>query len=604
MNKQSAIERKRIFLILLLILNIHTNLFSKTFLSDKDLEKISTSKEWKALLHIRDSKPKIENKSFLLSFNNFSLKNELKKTIENFDAGEKICKYPARYYLLKNKIKNNTFKIKECKDLNYYLEQTKPKDIDLVFAAENVTSPSSMMGHVFFKINSEKINNKIRKNAVSFYTVINTVNIPVLIYKSTIEGMKGFFILNPYSKQINKYLYEEDRSIWEYKLKLSEFQKKLILFHFWELKDINITYYFTGFNCATMIDDILSLTKDNYIQDNLWLTPKDVIKNANKNKIVEKINMIPSLEWKLNMLSENINRKKIDELIYLIKTKSYKNLKKYKFENKKEKKELEKQFIIAYSKYLFLKKNSLDYKEYLKIIDLFSNTDYLVNIEDYKNPLKTPDDSQSSIIFGQKANKKFMGINFLAASNSIYDDNREYFSENTLKIGEVNLRAFSNKLEINSIDIYNMKLLLPWNNITNPISKEFKVSYENHKDKKLQDVNALNISGGMGISNSLHDDITLYNMIKTGLGINLKKVYPYTSFENGLIIYELFNMKSVISNEFIYNQNNSEDLYMSTTINQSMFFDNKNYKLDINFNELKSDDYYEKTVMFNLTYFF
>jgi hypothetical protein len=87
----------------ILLLSLILNFFS--FLeANEDLIKIAinkdlqNTKEWKALLHIRNGKPQIKSKDFLLSTNNFSLKNELILTINSFKEYSNICKYPARYY--------------------------------------------------------------------------------------------------------------------------------------------------------------------------------------------------------------------------------------------------------------------------------------------------------------------------------------------------------------------------------------------------------------------------------------------------------------------------------------------------------------------------
>jgi hypothetical protein len=417
--------------------------------------------------------------------------------------------------------------------------------------------------------------------------------------------MKGYFILNPYKTQISKYLYEEKRSIWEYKLKLTEFQKKLIYYHFWELKDINMTYYFTGFNCATMIDDILSLTKDDYINENsLWVTPKDVIKNAEKNDLIENTKMIPSIEWELNMLVDNINIDKRNQIIDLLKNKDFNKLFNFNYSKDLESKDLEKEFILSYAKYLFLNKNSITNEEYLNIINVVKQTeDFSIDIKKYKNPLKTFDDSQVSLSYLRNEDKNSLGLSFLGASNTIFDDNREYFSESSLKIGEINLLLDKDNIHINSINIYDMKSLIPWNNITKELSKEFRFSYEKHYDNNLDEINVLNISGGAGLSYKIHNDILVYNLGKIGAGGNFEKAYPYTSFETGIIIYEILNMKTVLSHEFIYNQDNSDDMYQNIQINQS-FFINKKIRMDLNFNEKINTDFNKESMMLKFNYFF
>ncbi len=583
----------------------YTSSFASSSIDVALEKKLYNSHIWKAILHVRGGTPKINNKTFLLSYENFSLKNELIKTIENFTEGKDICKYPARYLWLKEELPNNNFKEFNCPKFQNYVEKTNPKDIELIFASENVTSPSSMMGHVFFKLKSKEEDNKIKQNSVSFFTVIDTFNIPLLITKSTITGMKGFFILNPYNQQISKYLYEEKRSIWEYKLKLTEFQKKLIYYHFWELKDIDMTYYFTGFNCATMIDDILSITDENYINENsLWVTPKDVIKNANKNNLIENTKMIPSIEWELNMLSENINSEKKNEILDLFNDKRFNALKEFTYSEDLKSKDLEKEFILTYAKYIYLNKNTISDEEYLYILNVVKHSeDFTIDIKKYKNPLKTFDDTQISLAYLKNDDKNSLGLSFLGASNTIFDDNREYFSESSLKIGEINLLLDKDNIHLNSMNIYDMKSLIPWNNITKEFSKEFRVSYEKHYDEKLDEINVLNISGGAGLSYKIHNDMLIYGLGKIGTGINFEKAYPYTSVETGIIIYEILNMKTVLSHEFIYNQDNSDNTYQNTQINQAIFI-NKKIRADLNFNERVNNMLHDEVLMFKFNYFF
>lgn len=605
MFKISFVSEKKFFFSLLFIFIFFSSSFASSLTVNNALEKkLYDSHVWKALLHIRNGKPSINNSTFLLSHKNFSLKNELIKTINDFENGLNICKYPARYFWLKEQLSGNRFKKFDCKDFKIYIEKTNPEDLELIFASENVSSPSSMMGHVFFNIKSKKEDEKIRQNAVSFFTVIDTFNIPLLITKSTITGMKGYFILNPYKKSINKYLYEEQRSIWEYKLKLTEEQKKLIIYHFWELKDIDMTYFFTGFNCATMIDDILSITNEHYINNNaLWVTPKDVIKNAEKNNLISNTKMIPSIEWEIKMLDENINNsERTNEIMDLINKKKFDSFSESFFSKNYKIKKLEKQFISTYSRYL-LNKSLISRKEYLKLTQSLEDEEYIISLENYKNPIKTFNDTQLSLSNVNIDKKGYMGITFLPASNSIYDDNREYFSENSLKIGEIDLLFNKDKVHLNNINIYDMKLLIPWNNITNDISKQFNVSYQKHYDENLNKLNVLNLSGGMGLTTKLHNDIWIYGLTNVGLGLNFEKTYPYAFSDLGFIMYEIFNMKTVLSHKFIYNQDNANEYYQNVMLNQALFID-KQIRFDVSFEKLFNDEYEKKIISLKLNYFF
>ncbi len=594
------LHKGKIFYIFFLFFNLYTFSYS----NDNLIKSLSNSYKWKALLHIRDGKPKINNASFLLSYKDFSLENELYLTIKSFQNGKNICKYPARYYFLSEYFRN-TFQKKECKAFSNYLKQTDVDSIKLVFTAGNVTDPSSMMGHVFFKLESKKEKKIVKENAVSFFTVIDTFNIPLLIAKSTFLGMKGYFILNPYQKQIYKYLYDENRSIWEYDLNLKDEEKKLLLYHFWELKDIDITYLFTGFNCATMVDDILAILKPNYKDKSFWITPKDVIKNAQKNKIIKGFKMIPALKWELNMLKDNMNESTTQRIINLVNKKEFSLLQKYILLGDKKQVSLKKYFLNVYIKYLFINSDTFGKKKFEKLQKIIGyNNDFVIDIKDYKNPINTYNDSQVNFMFLKKNENNILRLSILPASNSLYDDNREYFSENSLKIGELNLLLESNKIDVESFNLYDMKLYIPWNNITNDLSKEFNLSYKKHKSDSFKDLNVLNISGSIGISNKLSEDITFFNMMSFGLGANFEKIYPYASLKTGFTIYELYDMKSTFSFEKIYNQDNSDDTYNKITFNQSLYLpNNKDFKFDLHFDRKYKKNQNDKSIGFNITYY-
>ena len=122
-------------------------------------------------------------------------------------------------------------------------------------------------------------------------------------------------------------------------------------------------------------------------------------------------------------------------------------------------------------------------------------------------------------------------------------------------------------------------------------------------DNNLDEINVLNISGGVGLSHKIHNDILIYNLGKIGTGINFEKAYPYTSFETGIIIYEILNMKTVLSHEFIYNQDNSNSMYQNLQLNQALFI-NKKIRTDINFDTKFNENISNNSVMLKVNYFF
>lgn len=573
---------------------IHANDELKHFILNKNLHK---SHIWNSLLHVRDNKPKIKANNFLLTYNNFSLENELIATIESFQKGQNICKFPARYYWLKNELRDTKFKlpILTCEDDNFqeYLKKTNPSSLELVFVSENITSPSSMMGHVFFKINGYE-DSELRQNAVSFFTVIDTVNIPLLITKSTFTGMKGYFILSPYKKQTFRYLNLEQRNIWEYPLKLTTDQMKIIYYHFWELKDVDMKYFFTGFNCATVVDDILSIATNKYKRDDyLWVTPKDVIKKANKYNLLQEMKIIPSIEWKLQMLNDYIdNPKKTKYLISLINLKKFEQLQEQKLSN------YEKEYLLTYLQYVYINSNKVSYNEYVKIKDILNTQEDNFIIKKYKNPINTANDSQLSLTYN---NDNALTISFLPTANTIYDDNRNYFSESSLKIAQFDLQIKDQIVSLNKFTFYDMQLLLPYTYPTKNYSKNLLISYEDsYQNNNFKKEKSLKIKGGFGITKQIHNDIFVYSLANLSLNINNHtKLLPSLKF--GTTIYEIFNMKTVLNYEKYIDSKDNSFQYNELQVNQSIFI-NKKYRIDLYHNTLDSNrkELHNYGIRFNL----
>ena len=599
---------KNRFIFLLLIFPLLSFSSQQGYLINKAVQnRLFESHIWQRLLHLTPQKePSIANKTFLLSYPTFTPKKELIETINHFfKRPQSICKYPARYYWLKKNLEeaNFNFPTYECQEFNQYLQKTDLERLELVFVSENVTNPSSMMGHTFFKLSSHENQGERRINAISFFTLIDTSNPFILIPKSTIIGMKGFFVLSPYRKQMERYLYEEERNIWEYELNLFAEEKRLIYYHFWELKDIDIRYLFTGFNCATIIDDMLGITDKSYNNDsNLWITPKDVIKKAYSRKLIRKMKLVPSKKWEIKMLSEALDNKRVEDIYTILYQKAFNKLKDYQFSKDSKIKAIEKKLILAYIQSQYYKKEmtKIELEDVKKILQQESHEiQYDIDLSSYKNPIYTSNDSQLSLSY-QNNN---LHIKILPASNRLYDDNREYFGETRLKIGELDLEINEKGIKVDAFELFNMKSLNPVDAFNHDFSREVKISYEKQYNQQLKPYHAYNISGAVGLTKQLSTDITLFSMLGGGLAYGDSELYPYIYPEFGMMIYEVFNMKSTLEYRYIYNQANSYHAYHNIHFEHSIFLD-KQVRLGLGIDRKKSHGQVEDEYDFSLNWFF
>lgn len=544
------------------------------------------SLRWKALLHYDQNKAHISDENFLLSKKDFSLKNELIETIKEFfrpsiENEHAICRFPARFLWIKKSLnlKKSDFPEPNCINFEEFKQKAPADDIQLIFASENVTSPSSMMGHSFIKL-SGKNKDKFAEHAVSYYTIINTFNLPKVMYDSVVTGMTGLFSLTPYQKLKNKYLNLEKRNIWEYDLSLSEYEKTLVHYHVWELKNIKSEYFFTRYNCATVTYFLLASGKPELLSTTHdWITPIDVVKLSKQYSIISNSLLLPSNNWKIKMLQGNLS----DELSN--KTQQLTNnfirpdfIKSLDYKDKVFTVEL----LDSYTNYLYMNKDisAVNYNKIKKIVSSYKDIDIdwpNFDISLYKSPINTPDDTQLSIATGNKNNLPFVSIQYLPTAHRLIDDNRQYLTENELRLGDIKVIYFpeTHTIELEELQLYSVISLNPRNRFTGGISGGWRLGIEPHFDEQFEKHLAVNVSGDIGISAQISTDIIGYALAGLGYGYANSHHYLYTAPKIGFIVNEIFDMKTLLQASYISNQITPASSYVKTSITQSLYISKK-----------------------------
>ena len=213
----------------------------KDYQNQDDVFLLSQTEEWKNLLHYDGKNSVIEDVNFFLSSKGrYNPESELLKTIEYYlnqkqeDGDNTVsCRFPARVSFIKKhfnlpKRKNEP----KCSAYKEYRKKVKADDVFVVFAGENNTAPSSMMGHLFLKL-SGNVNGITREHSFSFLATFEQ-NVSVLTYaKMLLNIIDGYYMLSPYQSSVDTYIYGEKRSLWEFKLILNDEEKEKLLQHLW-----------------------------------------------------------------------------------------------------------------------------------------------------------------------------------------------------------------------------------------------------------------------------------------------------------------------------------------------------------------------------------
>lgn len=552
--------------------------------------------EWLAMLHYDGKKSNIEDKKFILS-QTFSPKDELQATIKALFEEPALyqdknrhpqCKFPARRLFLIHELNlsDDIFPSVACPDFENYQNKAPADTISLIYASENVKNPSSMMGHTFFKYSGKNYQNQNVEHAISFYTILNSFNLLTLAYQNTVSGMDGFFALQPYKEVVAQYLYKENRNVWEYQLELSEYRRKLVNYHIWELKDIQMRYFFANYNCSTVVYYILSLAEpDIYDKKKLWITPLDTVKYLYDGKLIKNSQLTPSTEWLIKMLEENINSQDVNNVKEIVSKSQYDEIEKLDF--------LSLELLKNYS-LLEHKKKNIDSAKFTainsKIENLANKEEKFFDISNYKSPYKIPNQRQLGIGYKAVEDEDFLKLSFLGASHLLGDDNREYFGESELKIADLSILINKSGLKLENFTLYGMKSYIPFDTLTNDISYEFEMAVKRDYDENMRYKNIFKINGGIGFDFFLSKDINIFAIFNTGIGYNeASRLHIATNPKLGMMIYEIFNMKSLFSYEPVFvNENKIYDKY---SLEQNLFF-SKNYKVYFNVNIFDNEKKY------------
>jgi len=545
--------------------------------------------EWKSLLHFRKGLD-IQDPSFILS-KKFSLENELIATIKAFyEPASKYkdinnhpqCRFPARKLFIMHElnISKDEFPTINCPELKIYETKAPADNIYLVYVSENVINPPSMMGHTFLKYSGLRNDGRKVEHAVTFYTIIQSQNPLTLIYQNLFSGMPGLFSLQPYRYLLYRYTINENRNVWEYKLSLSKYRKKLIYYHVWELKDVKMKYFFINYNCSTVIYYMLSLANPNiYNEYKLWMTPLDTVKLINKYNMVKDKKLIASNRWIIKMILENSISNKINDVKDIVINNNIKKISTLDFPST----------VLLYSyNELEYNKNNIDENKY-KIIkklatEKLNKTNFSFDISKYKNPNKIPNERQFSFGYINIQGEKYLKIDFLPASHLLSDNNRQYFGESELKIFHFSFLLNKNHLDLNEFTPYSMKSIIPYDTFTHDLSYQFYLGIKKEYSKDFQLVHTYKIDGGMGIDFLLGNDINIFAMLNLGIGYNNQaNLHAFFNPQIGLIIYEIFHMKSLIYYQPLYI--NTEYVYNKFVLNHNIFL-SKNSALYFNFSKI------------------
>lgn len=211
------------------------------------------------------------------------------------------CNFPARTYLAFNNIKLFEQAIAHCDDLNEFRRRVPFQELSLVFAAEDIASPASNMGHVFLQVSGNDAEGNRKSYGISYLTEISG-NPVSLSYSLFFGGRRGGVTLGPASQEITKYVDLSKRTVWITPIGASDINLEFMQLYLWELRQNTPKYLFVQFNCATFIHHLISVSSQRPNEKlPIFQTPRELF-NSFVNEQDPDVQIYPSVDWFLDAL--------------------------------------------------------------------------------------------------------------------------------------------------------------------------------------------------------------------------------------------------------------------------------------------------------------
>lgn len=183
------------------------------------------------------------------------------------------CRFKARYEWLKSQLDFDPARLPpaDCPRFDEWFAALNTGGLTLVFAANDLNSPSSMFGHTLLRLDAQGLQADERLLAYAVNYAAETSRDAGFLY--AVKGLTGFyqgrFSVMPYYEKVKEYERFEHRDLWEYPLHVDEATRRRVLWHLWELRGVGSDYYFFTENCSFQLLSLLEAA-----DPGLTLTPR------------------------------------------------------------------------------------------------------------------------------------------------------------------------------------------------------------------------------------------------------------------------------------------------------------------------------------------
>ncbi len=569
---------------------------------------LSQQPVWRALIHHQAPQPIIASAEFLLSHPNYSPELELKLSLQALFGAKQTefrCRFPARARWISQQLNlTSSESFDSCPELQKFLQQVPTDKVQLIYAAENINQPSSMMGHSFLNFVGQAADGTMRQHAISFYTELDSVNVPQIIFSSLVTGRDAVFMVSPYLEKRRYYQEVEQRNVIEYELQLDATQRQLMQLHVWELGQIKLPYYFHRFNCATLTQQLLAIAESRLTPTG-WLSPLDVVKNTQQMGLIGLQSLEPSTRWYLRALQYGLAQPEVVSHL-------------------RQALDAGKVLPVAQTnvEHFYLQQLALNYlkikheqgqilpsvydQNLRRVQQAYQNVEELqLTLSRENDPVLRPADSQWSLGYIKQKSGAAWQMDWQPASHQLTDDNRQLSSESALQLMSLQVRYLQEQADIQllQLTLYRIQNFIPWDPLSGGWSAQFAFGFERQHTTTLQQKLTPYVAGGLGRTYQMSRDLQFYGLLNAGIAHGNGDIHMYGGPEVGAFLYEIGDMKSTISLKAWFNMQGSSQWSEQLSWRQSWFF-RPEYSLQMQLNKNRVGQIHEYESMLQLRFYY
>lgn len=210
------------------------------------------------------------------------------------------CRFPARVLYLKEHGAPD-LPFEPCPELRHWYETLDGDAVSVLFASQYAGNPASRFGHTFLHFARPVTYGSQRLGTadaiVSYAASIGDVGPLTYAFKGLFGGFQGYFSVSTLTQTLKEYADMEDRSLWDYRLRLTRDQRDRLIYHLYELRKQWAWYWFTLQNCSYELLAALAAAVpelDMLDRFRMYFLPVEVLQGLMEANLVESVHYYPS----------------------------------------------------------------------------------------------------------------------------------------------------------------------------------------------------------------------------------------------------------------------------------------------------------------------